>query len=297
MQAIQEVRAEPVIPGVNDPTVWPWQAEPYKLWSLLDMLRHYAGNWLAVITNLERLRWLHVLAGTGDANARGQLEINQEQMFVALETEARDLPFSYSLRKQLVRVKERAASAIGNSDHQSALTLIDELLYNVQAELETNLFLCIPAPHRPYFERGLDIFGPAVLTVFPECSKDIAAAGRCLALEEPTACVFHLMRILEHGLRAMAEKVGLAASAMERENWKNVIDQIERRIRQQEQEPNSAEKAAQLKVRSEAAVQFRYFKDAWRNHVTHSRVTYDPRDAESIYVHVKEFMQHLAANA
>ena len=33
---------------------------------------------------------------------------------------------------------------------------------------------------------------------------------------------------------------------------------------------------------SETATQFRYFKNAWRNHVSHSNATYDEAQAEKI---------------
>jgi hypothetical protein len=45
---------------------------------------------------------------------------------------------------------------------------------------------------------------------------------------------------------------------------------------------------------SDAASQFRHFKDAWRNHVSHGREHYDQRDAEKVLTNVREFMQHLA---
>jgi hypothetical protein len=45
---------------------------------------------------------------------------------------------------------------------------------------------------------------------------------------------------------------------------------------------------------SEAASQFRYYKDAWRNHVSHAREHYDDRDAETVLTHVRATMQTLA---
>src|SRR5207302_260994 len=122
---------------------------------------------------------------------------------------------------------------------------------------------------------------------FPEAVQDIAAASRCLALDEGTACVFHAMRVLEHGLRVMAMNVGLPPDAMTHENWKVVIDQIEKKVREIEGLPKSPGKAEKLRVVSEACSQFRYFKDAWRNHVSHSRATYDVREADSVFNHVR----------
>jgi hypothetical protein len=51
-----------------------------------------------------------------------------------------------------------------------------------------------------------------------------------------------------------------------------VIDRIEAKIREREKAlKRGQEKDATLKFYSQAAVQFRYFKDAWRNHVAHLR--------------------------
>jgi hypothetical protein len=66
-------------------------------------------------------------------------------------------------------------------------------------------------------------------------------------------------------------------------NWKNVIDGIEKKIRELEGMKTGQVKDAKLKAYSEAAVQFRYFKDAWRNHVAHLRATYDDDQAHSTW--------------
>jgi len=74
----------------------------------------------------------------------------------------------------------------------------------------------------------------------------------------------------------------------------NIIDQIEKEIRTLQQAPKTSSRDAELKFCSEAALQFRYFKDAWRNHVSHAKETYESFEAESILTHVREFMQRMA---
>ena len=46
-------------------------------------------------------------------------------------------------------------------------------------------------------------FGRSVVGVFPDPTADIDEATRCLALERPTASVFHLMRAMEVGVVAL----------------------------------------------------------------------------------------------
>jgi hypothetical protein len=52
-------------------------------------------------------------------------------------------------------------------------------------------------------------FGQAVFDAFPSAILDTQNAGKCLALGQPTACMFHLMRVMEHGLTAYAAKLGI----------------------------------------------------------------------------------------
>ena len=132
----------------------------------------------------------------------------------------------------------------------------------------------------------------ATLKAFEPAKKDIEEAVDCYASEHETACVFHLMRVLEHGLRAMARDVGLI---FDKQNWHNIIDEIESKI---EAERKTLSKGAprdeRLDFLSKAAKEFFYFKDGWRNHVSHNRVTYDELTAHSTLNHVRDFMNHLS---
>jgi hypothetical protein len=109
-----------------------------------------------------------------------------------------------------------------------------------------------------------------------------------------TASVFHFMRVLEHGLRSMAANVGVDFGV---QNWQTVIDQIESSIRTMAKKlPAGSQKSDRLQFLSEAAKEFSYFKDGWRNYVSHARGTYDVHQARSVMEHVRSFMTTLAAH-
>ena len=207
------------------------------------------------------------------------------------ETALKEAELPARFYRRLDRIKETIKEDKYNGDVVAAL--LQELIYDLLDELSEPKFFYVAKDHRHLFETEAP-FGAAVAETFHDANKDILAAARCLALDEWTACVFHLMRVLELGLRSVAEMVGLPAEQTTSENWKNIIDQIEKRIRSIESEPKSTEKREKLRVYSGAAVQFRYFKDAWRNHVSHSRAHYDLKEAESIWNHVKTFLEQLA---
>jgi hypothetical protein len=224
------------------------------------------------------------------------LQKQLRETLAELHRQCEKLPVSVAMELQI----ERAMSdlVVGTDyENATAMSRLVEIRKNLVAELSQHYFIQIPYQRRAYYEAKNPLMGALVEAKFPDASRDVAAAGRCLALEESTAAVFHLMRVLEHGLRFLATRVGLSSDAMALENWKNVIDQIEKKIREMEGLPKSPIKSETLQHYSEAAIQFRYFKDAWRNHVSHSRSTYDERDAVSIWNHATEFMQHLATIA
>jgi hypothetical protein len=103
------------------------------------------------------------------------------------------------------------------------------------------------------------------------------------------------MGILQYGLYALADELKVEfKTPIELENWKNIIEPIEKRIKAIENDPKSKQKDDDLKFYSQAAVQFRYFKDAWRNHVCHLRQQYDIHQAQSVLQHVTDFMETIS---
>ena len=201
-----------------------------------------------------------------------------------------ELPLSRVIQSQFERLKR----SVDHADGAELVILVREFCNNLMVELSSAWFLMISAEEREFYEQREPAFGAAVASAFAKASDDVSAASRCFALEEWTACVFHLMRVLEHGLRALAATVGLPTEAMRHENWKNIIDQIERKIREMESLPKSPEKVSKIQFLSEAAIQFRYFKDSWRNHVSHAHASYDRHSGYPVWLHVKAFMQHMA---
>jgi hypothetical protein len=120
--------------------------------------------------------------------------------------------------------------------------------------------------------------------------RDMTIAGNCHACGFNDACVFHLMRVLEKGLAALA---AVFSESFTYENWHNIIERIESKIRKID--PNfGPDWKVKQQFYSEAACEFMFFKDAWRNHVMHGREEYDDERTENIYSHIGAFMKHLA---
>ena len=133
----------------------------------------------------------------------------------------------------------------------------------------------------------------ATLGSFRSAKKDIDEAVDCYACGHETACVFHCMRILEHGLRELASAVNLTFDV---QVWNDIINQIESAIRDLGNSwGRSTLKSEWMGFYSEAAKEFFHFKDGWRNHVSHNHATYDEPSARNVLEHVRTFMNHLSS--
>jgi len=113
-------------------------------------------------------------------------------------------------------------------------------------------------------------------------------------VDRGSACVFHLMRILEIGLTALGQKFGVS---MAHTNWGPAIEEIEKKIRNMHREPtwnDLPDCKEQQEFYAQAASHFGVLKDAWRNFTMHARGFYTEEQAEQIFMNTRSFMQKLA---
>jgi hypothetical protein len=154
-------------------------------------------------------------------------------------------------------------------------------------ELEDILLLQVSSDRAQFYDAAQP-FGEGVSTRFPEANDDILGASNCLALDQGTACVMHLSRVVEVGLRAVATELGLP----KRNNWGRHLADIESELNNRHKASGSQSKNEQFL--SEAAVHIGHIKTAWRNPTMHVDRHYDPDEAMKVFVAIRSFMQHLA---
>jgi hypothetical protein len=171
----------------------------------------------------------------------------------------------------------------------------------VQTELEARIFLYIPESRDEYLQKN-QLFGKTVYQTFPHARAELTYAGNAFAFELYTACVFHLMRVAEHGLRALARRLSVKVTSknqlipLEYADWNQVITGIKNKITGARVLPNNAKKQAQLEKYSDAADHCEYMKDIWRNTTSHARRPYAKTEAMLAMDRVKHFMQFLSVS-
>jgi hypothetical protein len=202
---------------------------------------------------------------------------------------------SVTLSPPVIRLIERLVTRLNEDWEESQYAVIAEHARQTRQamldDLDQHCFVWVDSAHAELFDQP-DPWGATVADKFPDAAKDIEAATRCLALREWTACVFHSMRVLGHGLQPIATRFQVPFAVA---SWHAVIQGIEDGIDALRNKHGlTAQDRADISFYSEAASEFRYFKDAWRNHVSHERGNYDDKDAPRVYNHVRDFMQHIA---
>ncbi|HEV3276172.1 MAG TPA: HEPN domain-containing protein [Terriglobia bacterium] len=275
----------------------PWNNKRRFLWPLADMLRALKIN--EIDSLMKRLQEIEsdLREQIISSGMSATLEHDNQDCIERFESAINEMPGALIGEA----VDNRILRAMGAVD---PLCTLEELLHEVRTfrealedEIKQRSFLYVPSKNEAYFEQDY-LFGEEVSTKFYNTSVDIKEAGNCFALELYTACVFHLMRVLEHGLKALAVYVGVPPSQTD---WGHIIEAIEDEIEKmggikKTEWPSEKwpDKAETLNFCSKAAIQFRYFKNAWRNYAMHAQEEYGATEAEQIMEHVRVFMKELS---
>lgn len=162
---------------------------------------------------------------------------------------------------------------------------LDELDRRIRDEMGTRLFMFVPSDMAKFYDKK-ELFGPDVNAAFPSVQFDVVEAGNCYAAGRATACVFHLMRIMEIGVQEFGTRLGV--SLVNEKNWQNILDEINKAIKGlPPKDPKTVEK-------SEAAANLYSVKLAWRNQVMHPKGIYTLEEAKNLINLVGVFMRQLA---
>lgn len=269
----------------------PIQAGSRRLWSLWDMLQKYAALFVSGTTALDEAKWIAFqtnAAGKDSPLARSQIVavgrhgaglIRQACILADMDSV---LPQIDRLDQSFEMLLEKPAYNLDTVGHS-----IKHLISRIHDELDTEHFFRIDKGDVSFYVNKQP-FGEVVSDKFPLASEDIEEASKCLALQQSTACIFHLMRAMEGAVKRLGERLGV--KNVEKE-WGKILSDIGGAI---ERMPNSTldEKAARNNW-SEVHANLYHVKQAWRNDTMHPKQTYSREEAYNVFVAMRVFMAHL----
>lgn len=165
-----------------------------------------------------------------------------------------------------------------------------ELRRIMQGELEDHAFLRVEPAHRMFYENPLEEWRDAVGR-FPSAQRDLEEASKCLALDRPTACVFHLMRAMGPALTAIAEVLEIRKHFP---TWSAFLIAFRSAYTVRFSGKTAADADA-LAFYSGVEAHLTSVKDAWRNPTMHAvEISYSESEALDIYRSVGAFLRKIA---
>ena len=272
----------------------PWQENPYRLATLWDLVMRHAP--VSEIVKILRDLWissslasnLYLPNDIRYRHAQVQSTFGYLDTLDALCVDL-DLPMSrLHVQDTLSAMRSLLDGSIKSPEFAEKAVMV--LSNNIEKELSLKLFLTLPHDKAKVFDDAG--FGDGCANAFPSAQYDIQEAARCYAVARNTACVFHLMRVLEIGLSVLANQFNVSSAHT---NWETIIKQIEKAIVAMDQDPNRLPTwKDDREFYSQCASHFRVVKDAWRNYTAHARSKYDEQEALDMLGNVRGFMQKLA---
>jgi hypothetical protein len=267
-----------------------------RVWSLWDIMNafnfHEFMDWINIISSHRCLLHANEREGKG-----GEVMEEVPRLLIRDRIAKFSLFFDNSGLTDCRKVCSQYVDMFSNSRlvQAGAKAHLDGLIAALQREFAKISMLRVEASLAKFLDTDV-ILGEGVSRAFPTAAPDIKEAGNCLAADCNTAAVFHLMRVAEYGLRALARdrKIELPRQGpIELSTWEEVIRELEKVEAAVTGYPRTEARESQLTFLHGAMLSLRAFKNAVRNPVMHTRESFDHHQALSILNHVKEFMNRL----
>ncbi|MES0003714.1 hypothetical protein NKJ64_00960 [Mesorhizobium sp. M0062] len=288
---------------------------PGKLWSLWDMLQLKVGR---LIELLERLNvekgWFerteHEMISAGAGVGPGTATVLYEKSFVKTLLEAvaeieqiareNSLVSTYQASERTrqflsqVPVDDPKVEGVRMTAENCGTVFahLSEIVSRIRDDCRARIYLQMSPDHRALYEPVGPLFGEDVEQKFPIALDDIAEAGKCLAVGQGTATVFHLMRVVEAGLRALAADLSIDYAP----SWESYKKKLEKLLDSANHANLTHGQKAKRPFYQDALGDVVAIKTAWRNPTMHIVKSYDVGQAAVIWAATESFMRHIAAN-
>jgi hypothetical protein len=281
---------------------------PHRLVSLLDIVNTFNAADLCFITG-------KLAAFYGRASRlrmEGQSQRVPDDIYAMLhelfaDAEKFSVRVGFGSTREIARTARRHLEQSKNYfDTSNVVSEVRHVERSLQRDAGSRKFIRI-VPSLSKFVDNDALFGDQVHRAFPSARFDIKESGNCLAVGCDTAAVFHLMRAVEWGLRALCVNLGfrrlrsrskktgkVSYTPVPWSDWEGILTQVKSRV---------TERIAKLKrgPRKQIYQEFYYpalqdiegVKDAFRNDVMHTRREYTGPEAIAILDRVQRIMQNL----
>lgn len=275
---------------------------PYKIVSLWGMLKFLAEPFVVIFFRLGRISEFiasYKRANPGWDNMPLLPQGFSDELITLQETLVElGLPVSARKAKRLLDFIEDSRQE--GSETISACKLkenADVLSSTIVDELEGYHMMSIPSNRSQFYENQGMFLGEKVLRQFPELVEDASEAENCFALARYTACVFHLMRLLERVVQRIGRR--LKIKELHKKTWGQILGEIRNKLDQLKKDSNNKGKPKKQETRIIMINGWYALLDAicraTRNPTMHPRLTdikatYTESEAKDVMDRVRSFL-------
>ena len=210
---------------------------------------------------------------------------NLKKLLQQINRLCHETDLSDALEPELARFR----AALRSERFQQLAARCDHLRNKLLDELGREFYLKVPRQEVIFYQQKA-LFGEAVAKKFPKATSDLENAGNCLALQQPTACVFHLMRAMEIAVQQLGRRLNVTITPQT--TWRQMTAQMDPIIRGM---PNK--KSAEQKKKNkfeEAIVNLHHVGSVWRNNTMHPAASYTQNEARDVFNAIRVFMNGLS---
>src|ERR1039458_4290163 len=184
---------------------FPWKRESPRLWSVWEMLKTYAKDFVNVVLGLSTLQEeLHFESGAmSQEQLFGKLAQLQDRLAIIKE-----YSLTFELKAALNRVRDIELQLLKPEEAgmDDLIANIKELQRDVIEALDGEKFLYV-SPTKADFWENEEHFGSAVTEKIDAARTDIREACSCFAVGRYTATVYHCIGIMQAALVKLAQRI------------------------------------------------------------------------------------------
>jgi hypothetical protein len=278
------------------------QFRPGRLWSLWDMLKINAGVLYSIAGFLGHAKTVnnHLINDESRKDELDHILLKGDKETIRRAVDDVRLELKKVGAKLSLMTAERLLKKLNGKqlNYRTLNEILVSLDERVRDELSLVKLYVIEATKSSYFEPVKPHFGDEVEQNFPTAVFEIEEAGRCFALSRHTASVFHLMRTMEVGIRAVARCLSIPDPLKAADkNWGSILRDV--KLGLEERGGNTPAKtwanSTDKQFFEMAFASLDAVRSGWRNSTMHVESKYTDEEAEHIFGAVKGFMRKLAS--
>lgn len=141
---------------------------------------------------------------------------------------------------------------------------VNMIVDTIRIEMQARKFFFLNQGSEKYYSNAYNLYGENIIKRFPQILDDVEGAGNCLAFGQGTACVMHLMRVMEVGLKSLSNALGIPYAP----SWESHLNQIQSKIALK-RDQKDAEWIKKEPFFRDVSGDLISVKQAWRNPTMH----------------------------